>query len=110
MQKYLMLLTLVLRSVLFFQTEMGLVATHPQNLRINNTEAVATTLRDINTEGHKTFNLLPVYYSYGRPLSIATRISINPRLTKGGGFVLPFFSWSLLNTKESDLGHIGNLF
>ena len=36
---------------------------------------------------------------------------INPRLTERGGCnPLTVLSWSLKNAKESDLGHIGNLF
>ena len=31
----------------------------------------------INTEGHITLNLLPVYNRYGHPLSIDTKISTN---------------------------------
>ena len=35
----------------------------------------------------------------------------NPRLTNGVvATPLTVFSWSLQNAKESDLGHIGNLF
>ena len=37
---------------------------------------VATPLWIINTEGHITLNLLPVY-RYGHPLSIDTKISTN---------------------------------
>ena len=37
---------------------------------------VATPLRIINTEGHITLNLLPVY-RYGHPFSIDTEISTN---------------------------------
>ena len=37
---------------------------------------VATPLQIINTEGHITLNLLPVY-RYGHPLSIDTKISTN---------------------------------
>ena len=37
---------------------------------------VATPLQIINTEGHITLNLLPVYM-YGHPLSIDTKISTN---------------------------------
>ena len=38
---------------------------------------VATPLRIISTEGHITLTLVPVYYSYGRLLSIDSKINTN---------------------------------
>ena len=53
-----------------------LLRVFPKHIFLRGGGVVATPLWIINTEGHITLNLLPVY-RYGHPLSIDTKISTN---------------------------------